>query len=54
VDDIERALEGRSELTLQGDQLGQVGRGDAESEHARLQRRVEGATERDIERDRST
>ena len=53
VDDVDRAFQGGPELALQGDQLGEGRRLDAEPEDADVERAVERATECDIERQRA-
>jgi hypothetical protein len=48
MDDVQRAVERRSELALEGDELRQVGGRQPEIQPGRLDRAVERAAERDI------
>ena len=49
VHDLDGRLQGRAQLALQGDELGEVGGGDPQAERADVERSVERATEPDIE-----
>ena len=53
VDDVDRLFQGRPELTLQGDQLGERCRLDVEAEGMHVEGAVERAAEPDVERERA-